>query len=118
MVNAENISTFAKLIHIVQYILKQMILKYFYRTLGILLWVFVMASCLSSNTNEINDKEMTKQLSGFKDDLIKNGKEFKDNLLTEENVEFVRGFVSNEFEEEEATVYFESGMIAIVLSQD
>ena len=38
--------------------------------------------------------------------------------LTEENVEFVRGFVSNEFEEEEATVYFESGMIAIVLSQD
>ena len=54
MVNAENISTFAKLIHIVQYILKQMILKYFCRTLGILLWVFMMASCLSSNTNEIN----------------------------------------------------------------
>ena len=38
--------------------------------------------------------------------------------LKEEDVEFVRGFVSNEFEEEEATIRFESGLIAIVLSQD
>jgi hypothetical protein len=30
---------------------------------------------------------MTKQLTGFKDDLVKNGKEFKDNLLSDENVE-------------------------------
>lgn len=39
-----------------------------------------------SSTNAINDKEMTKQLTNFKDDLIKNGTEFKNNLLSDENV--------------------------------
>ncbi|MGY3765984.1 DUF1002 domain-containing protein [Vagococcus vulneris] len=39
-----------------------------------------------SSTDAINDKEMTKQLSTFKDDIMKNGKEFKDNLLSDENV--------------------------------
>ncbi|MEG0549788.1 MAG: DUF1002 domain-containing protein [Vagococcus sp.] len=40
-----------------------------------------------TGTDAMTDSEMTKQLSGFKDDLVKNGKEFKDNLLSEENVE-------------------------------
>lgn len=37
-------------------------------------------------TDGVNDSEMAKQLTGFKDDLVKNGKEFKDSLLSEENV--------------------------------
>lgn len=45
-----------------------------------------------SNTSAITDKELTSQLSGFKDDIVKNGKEFKDNLLSEENVEKAKGF--------------------------
>lgn len=40
-----------------------------------------------THTDGIADSEMTKQLSGFKDDLVKNGKEFKDNLLSDETVE-------------------------------
>ncbi len=40
-----------------------------------------------THTDGINDSEMAKQLSGFKDDLVKNGKEFKDSLLSDENVE-------------------------------
>lgn len=40
-----------------------------------------------TQTQGINDKEMTEQLSNFKDDLVKNGKEFKDSLLSDENVE-------------------------------
>lgn len=40
-----------------------------------------------TSTKGITDTEMTKQLSGFKDDLVKNGKEFKDSLLSDENVE-------------------------------
>ena len=40
-----------------------------------------------THTDGMKDSEMAKQLSGFKDDLVKNGKEFKDNLLSEENVE-------------------------------
>lgn len=40
-----------------------------------------------THTDGLNDSEMTKQLTGFKDDLVKNGKEFKDNLLSDENVE-------------------------------
>ncbi|MGX4686010.1 DUF1002 domain-containing protein [Vagococcus sp. JNUCC 83] len=45
-----------------------------------------------SNTSAITDKELTSQLSGFKDDIVKNGKEFKDNLLSDENVEKAKGF--------------------------
>jgi len=45
-----------------------------------------------TNTSAINDKELTSQLSGFKDDIVKNGKEFKDNLLSEENVAKAKGF--------------------------
>lgn len=44
-----------------------------------------------TNTSAITDKELTSQLSGFKDDIVKNGKEFKDNLLSEENVEKAKG---------------------------
>lgn len=47
-----------------------------------------------SSTDAINDKEMTKQLTGFKDDLVKNGKEFKDNLLSDENVEKAKSGIS------------------------
>lgn len=39
-----------------------------------------------SSTNGINDKEMGKQLSNFKNDIIKNGAEFKENLLSDENI--------------------------------
>lgn len=39
-----------------------------------------------TSTNAINDTEMTEQLSNFRNDIIKNGKEFKDNLLSDENV--------------------------------
>lgn len=64
MVKAENISTFAKLISIVQYILKQMILKYFYRSVGILLWVLMLSSCLDSNTTQI-DQSKDAQIYSF-----------------------------------------------------
>lgn len=47
-----------------------------------------------SSTKAINDKEMTKQLSNFKDDLVKNGKEFKDNLLSGENVAKAKSGIS------------------------
>lgn len=40
-----------------------------------------------TSTSAIKDSQMTKQLSNFKDDLIKNGSEFKSNLLSDENVE-------------------------------
>lgn len=45
-----------------------------------------------TNTSAINDKELTSQLSGFKDDIVKNGKEFKDSLLSDENVAKAKGF--------------------------
>lgn len=54
MVKAENISTFAKLIHIAQYILKQMILKYLYRSVAILLYTLILVSCLGSNDREFD----------------------------------------------------------------
>ena len=44
-----------------------------------------------TNTSALNDKELTSQLSGFKDDIVKNGKEFKDNLLSDENVAKAKG---------------------------
>ncbi|HCM88714.1 MULTISPECIES: DUF1002 domain-containing protein [Vagococcus] len=47
-----------------------------------------------SSTDAINDKEMTKQLTGFKDDLMQNGKEFKDNLLSDENVAKAKSGIS------------------------
>ncbi len=47
-----------------------------------------------SSTDAINDKEMAKQLTGFKDDLVKNGKEFKDNLLSDENVDKAKNGIS------------------------
>ena len=40
-----------------------------------------------THTDAVTDSEMAKQLTGFKDDLVKNGKEFKDSLLSDENVE-------------------------------
>lgn len=52
MVKAENLSTFAKLISIVHYLMKQMILKYFYRSFGILLWVLMLSSCINSTSVE------------------------------------------------------------------
>lgn len=52
MVKAENLFTFAQLISIVQYILKQMIKKYFYHSVGIFLWILMLTSCLGSSTNE------------------------------------------------------------------
>ncbi|MGX6969394.1 DUF1002 domain-containing protein [Vagococcus bubulae] len=45
-----------------------------------------------TNTSAITDTELTSQLSGFKKDLVKNGKEFKDNLLSDENVAKAKGF--------------------------
>ena len=39
-----------------------------------------------TNTDAMNDSEMTKQLSSFKDDIVKNGQEFKDNLLSDESI--------------------------------
>lgn len=45
-----------------------------------------------TNTSAITDTELTSQLSGFKNDLVKNGKEFKDNLLSDENVAKAKGF--------------------------
>lgn len=47
-----------------------------------------------SSTNAINDQEMTKQLSTFKKDIIKNGKEFKDSLLSDENVAKAKSGIS------------------------
>ncbi len=52
MVKAENLFTFAELISIVQYILKQMIIKYLYRIAGVFLWILVLTSCLGSNSTE------------------------------------------------------------------
>ncbi|MFC6346374.1 DUF1002 domain-containing protein [Vagococcus carniphilus] len=47
-----------------------------------------------TGTDAMTDSEMTKQLSGFKDDIMKNGKEFKDNLLSDENVEKAKTGIS------------------------
>lgn len=40
-----------------------------------------------TNTGAITDNQLTKQLTNFKDDLVKNGSEFKSNLLSDKNVE-------------------------------
>lgn len=45
-----------------------------------------------TNTDAIKDTKMTDQLTGFKDDLVNNGNEFKDNLLNGEHVEKAKGF--------------------------
>ncbi len=47
-----------------------------------------------TGTDAMTDSEMTKQLSGFKNDIVKNGKEFKDNLLSDENVEKAKTGIS------------------------
>lgn len=49
MVRDKNLSTFAKLISIEHYLMKQMNLKYFYRSFGILLWILILASCVKSD---------------------------------------------------------------------
>lgn len=47
-----------------------------------------------TGTDAMTDSQMTKQLTGFKDDIVKNGKEFKDSLLSEDNVEKAKTGIS------------------------
>lgn len=92
MVVAENISTFAKLIDIVQYILKQMTLKYFYRSLSILLWVLILSSCLNSNNQEFDPSKDAQIYSFNVSSTLDSNKYFDE---TKFSIDQVNGLIFN-----------------------